>query len=91
MEKYLMQGTKVVLTGRIQNDNYTNREGQRVFSVQIIAEEIEFAESKAASEQNRQRSTQAQNRQPAPEEQRKQEPPKEDFMNVPEDSFLPFT
>lgn len=91
VEKYLMQGTKVVLTGRIQNDNYTNREGQRVFSVQIIAEEIEFAESKAASEQNRQQHTQAQNRQPAPEEQRRQEPPKEDFMNVPDDSFLPFT
>ena len=49
VEKYLHQGTKILLSGRIQNDNYTNREGQRVFSVQIIAEEIEFAESKNAS------------------------------------------
>ena len=48
VEKYLHQGTKILVVGRIQNDNYTNREGQRVFSVQIIAEEIEFAESKNA-------------------------------------------
>lgn len=50
VEKYLKQGTKVVLTGRIQNDNYTNKNGEKVYSVQIIAEEIEFAESKAASQ-----------------------------------------
>ena len=43
-EKYLKQGTKILLVGRVQNDNYTNREGQKVYSVQIIAEEIEFAE-----------------------------------------------
>ncbi len=49
VERYLKKGTKVVLTGRIQNNNYTNREGQKVYSVQIIAEEIEFAESKNAS------------------------------------------
>ena len=49
VEKYLRQGTKIVVTGRIQNDNYTNREGQKVYSVQIIVEDIEFAESKAAA------------------------------------------
>ena len=48
-EKYLKQGTKVVVVGRIQNDNYTNKEGQKVYSVQIIVEEQEFAESKNAS------------------------------------------
>lgn len=48
VEKYLRQGTKVVVTGRIQNDNYTNKDGQKVYSVQIIVEEIEFAESKNA-------------------------------------------
>ena len=54
VEKYLKQGTKIVVTGRIQNDNYTNKEGKKVYSVQIMAEEIEFAESKAAgqSQQN---------------------------------------
>lgn len=45
-EKYLKKGTKIVLSGRIQNDNYTNRDGHKVTAVQIITEEIEFAESK---------------------------------------------
>ena len=54
VEKYLKKGTKIVVTGRVQNDNYTNKEGQKVYSVQIMVEEIEFAESKAAgqSQQN---------------------------------------
>jgi len=46
-EKYLRKGTKILLTGRIQNNNYTNKEGQKVYSMQIIAEEMEFAESKS--------------------------------------------
>ena len=49
VERYLKKGTKVVVTGRIQNDNYTNKEGQKVYSVRIMVEEIEFAESKNAS------------------------------------------
>ena len=49
VERYLHKGSKVVLSGRIQNDNYTNREGQMVYSVRIIVEDIEFAESKNAS------------------------------------------
>ena len=52
VEKYLKKGIKVVVTGRIQNDNYTNKDGQKVYSVQIIVEEIEFAESKANSQNN---------------------------------------
>jgi single-strand DNA-binding protein len=48
VDRYLKQGTKILLVGRVQNDNYTNKEGQKVYSVQIIAEEIEFAESKNA-------------------------------------------
>lgn len=51
VEKYLQQGTKILVTGRIQNDNYTNREGQKVYSVQVLVEEVEFAESKGASTQ----------------------------------------
>ena len=46
MEKYLKKGSKVLISGRVQNDNYTNKEGQKVYSVQILVEEIEFAESK---------------------------------------------
>jgi len=49
VEKYLKQGTKMLVTGRVQNDNYTNKEGQKVYSVQIIVDELEFAESKSAA------------------------------------------
>lgn len=49
VEKYLRKGTKVVLSGRIQNDNYTNKDGQQVYSVRIMVDEIEFAESKNAA------------------------------------------
>ena len=52
VEKYLKQGTKILLTGHVQNDNYTNKNGEKVYSVQIIAEEIEFAESKNAQGAN---------------------------------------
>ena len=48
-EKYLKQGTKVVLSGRIENDNYTNKDGQKVYGTRIVVEECEFAESKANS------------------------------------------
>ena len=47
-EKYLRQGTKIVLTGRIQTGSYTNRDGQKVYTTDIIVEEQKFAESKAA-------------------------------------------
>ena len=47
-EKYLRQGTKIVLTGRIQTSSYTNRDGQKVYTTDIVVEEQEFAESKAA-------------------------------------------
>lgn len=46
--QYLSKGVKVVIVGRIQNDNYTNREGQQVYSVRVIADEMYFAEKKAA-------------------------------------------
>ena len=49
VERYLRKGTKIVLSGRVQNDNYTNKDGQMVYSVRIMVDEIEFAESKNAS------------------------------------------
>ena len=52
VEKYVKQATKVLIIGRVQNDNYTNREGQKVYGVSILVEEIEFTESKSASENN---------------------------------------
>ena len=45
-ERYLHKGTKIVLTGRIQTGSYTNKEGQRVYTTDVIAEDQEFAESK---------------------------------------------
>ena len=52
VEKYLHKGTKVVLSGRVQNNNYTNKDGQMVYSFCIMVDEIEFAESKNASGSN---------------------------------------
>lgn len=52
IERYLRKGVKIVVCGRIQNDNYTNKEGQMVYSVRVIVEEVEFAESKNASANN---------------------------------------
>jgi single-strand DNA-binding protein len=51
VEKYLHKGTKVLISGRLENNDYTNRDGQKVYSVQISVEEIEFAESKKAAEE----------------------------------------
>ena len=47
-EKYLKKGTKVVITGRIQTGSYTNKDGQKVYTTDIIADSQEFAESKNA-------------------------------------------
>ncbi len=49
-EKYFHKGTKLVITGRIQTGSYTNQEGQKVYTTDVVVEEQEFAESKAASE-----------------------------------------
>ena len=50
-EKYFRQGLKVVVTGRIQTGSYTNREGQKVYTTEVVVEDQEFAESKSASDQ----------------------------------------
>ena len=76
VEKYLKKGSKVLISGRVQNDNYTNKEGQKVYSVQIMVEEIEFAESKGSSDAGKQQS----------------ESSSEGFVNIPEglQEELPF-
>ena len=50
-EKYFRQGLKIAVTGRIQTGSYTNKDGQRVYTMDVVAEEQEFAESKAAASQ----------------------------------------
>lgn len=52
VEKYLQKGTKVLVTGRLQNNNYTTREGQKIYDLRIMVEEIEFAESKKDNSQS---------------------------------------
>lgn len=48
-EKYLHKGTKVVATGRIQTGSYTNKDGVKVYTTDIVVEDLEFAESKNAA------------------------------------------
>lgn len=78
-EKYLNKGTKVVVTGRIQTGSYTNKDGQKVYTTDVIAEDQEFAESKNASNGANANRTE----EPAPET---------DFMSIPDDIVdeLPF-
>ena len=48
IEKYFRQGTKALITGRIQTGSYTNKDGQKVYTTDVVVEETEFAESKNA-------------------------------------------
>lgn len=90
VEKYLRKGTKIVIEGSIQNDNYTNKEGKTVYSVQIVVDNIEFAESKAAAAAN---GDKTQN--PATQKAAQPEPvPDNDgFMSIPDgiEDELPFS
>ena len=52
VEKYLHKGSKILIDGEMQNDNYQNKDGQTVHGFRVIVNSIEFAESKKASEQN---------------------------------------
>ena len=46
LERFCRKGTKFVLEGRIQTGSYTNKDGQRVYTTDVVAENVEFAESK---------------------------------------------
>lgn len=83
VEKYFRQGSRMSLVGRIENNNYTNKNGEKVYSVQIMVEEVEFAERKSAQSNNQ---TQNQN-QPA-----QTNGGDDDFMNIPDgiEDGLPF-
>ena len=49
VEKYFRQGSKAVVCGRIQTDSYTNKDGQKVYTTDVVVEDQEFADSKGAS------------------------------------------
>lgn len=82
-EKYLHKGTKMIVTGHIQTGSYTNKDGQTVYTTEVVVEDQEFAESKNGSNTN------SGNSNPQPST------PAEDngFMNIPDgfDEELPFT
>ena len=81
-ERYLRQGTKIAVVGRIQTGSYTDRNGNKVYTTDIVVEEQEFAESKAS--------------QGTSEQQPKPQPTPSDlgdgFMNIPDglDEELPW-
>ena len=83
IEKYFRQGSRMSLVGRIENNNYTNKNGEKVYSVQIMVEEVEFAERKSAQSNNQ---TQNQNH------QAQTNGGDDDFMNIPDgiEDGLPF-
>ena len=49
-EKYFRQGIKILVTGRIQTGSYTNKEGKKVYTTDVVVEDQEFAESKKTEE-----------------------------------------
>ena len=77
IEKYVTKGTKIAVVGHIQTGSYTNKDGQKVYTTDVVIDELEFCES---------RSSQQSSSQPAPV------PNGDDFMSIPEgiSDELPF-
>lgn len=78
-EKYLHKGTKIAIAGRLQSGSYTNRDGVKIFTTDVVVEEQEFAEGKASQQENQAQSNQ-------------QSTSTDDFMQIPDDiqEELPF-
>ena len=78
-ERYLHQGTKIALEGRIQTGSYTNKDGQKVYTTEVVVENCEFAESKNSAE-------------PAARPEPVFDAAGDGFMNIPDgvDEGLPF-
>ena len=85
-EKYFRQGVRIVVSGRIQTGSYTNRDGVKVYTTEVVVEEQEFAESKAVSDSHVNRSAS----QPAAPDMA--DSSAEGFMNIPDEigGELPF-
>lgn len=52
-EKYLKKGTKILVTGRLQTGSYTNKDGVKIYTTDVIAEEQEFPEKKSDGSSDR--------------------------------------
>ena len=77
-EKYLRQGIKIAVTGRIQTGSYTNKDGQKVYTTDVVVEEQEFCESKSSNQSQQNERLQQSS---------------DDFMSIPDgldDTGLPF-
>ncbi len=82
-EKYFMQGMRVLVSGRIQTGNYTNKEGQKVYITEVIVDTQEFADSKGAGDSSYKSSTRSSTSSASID----------GFMNIPDgvdDEGLPF-
>ena len=90
-ERYFRQGMRVVVCGRIQTGSYTNRDGVKVYTTEVVVEEQEFAESKASSDSYAASHPQ-QNAAPAPSMPSPGAASADGFMNIPDgiDEELPF-
>ena len=90
-EKYFRKGLKITIEGRIQTGSYTNRDGQKVYTTEVVVEDQEFAESKASSDSyaaSHPRTEAA----PAPSMPSPSAASADGFMNIPDgiDEELPF-
>ncbi|WP_455719477.1 single-stranded DNA-binding protein [Agathobacter sp.] len=85
MERFGRKGTKFVAEGRIQTGSYTNKDGQRVYTTDVVVESVEFAESKSAASGNDGGFTPADRPSPS-------QAAGDGFMNIPDgiDEELPF-
>ena len=99
-EKYLSKGIKCEISGRIQNDSWTDKDGNKRISTVIYANNIGFAESKKAAQENASQAQSQSQEKPQPQTQQRSSAPStppqnpvDDFMNIPDDSpdFLPFS
>lgn len=87
-EKYFRQGMRVLVSGRIQTGSYVNKEGQKVYTTEVILDDQEFADSKGAASEMGGYAQAAPSQRPAPTSAIG-----DGFMNIPdgvEDSGLPF-
>ena len=85
MERFGRKGTKFVAEGRIQTGSYTNKDGQRVYTTDVVVESVEFAESKSAASASDGGFTPADRPSPS-------QAAGDGFMNIPDgiDEELPF-
>ena len=90
-EKYFRQGLKIAVTGRIQTGSYTNREGQKVYTTEVVVEDQEFAESKASNDSYAASHPRTETA-PAPSMPSPSAASADGFMNIPDgiDEELPF-